>query len=275
MTENHQRRTWGRGGARVTWPAACTKPKVLLGNRARRHPSPSRQRLSLGDMAVNSLPRPGVQCKHCRAGGTTAREKWLGSGCFSSGGNVLYQLFNHKPKLCASMQGGRPLRGGTPWRRPRAAGLGPGPQQERVGPCSSGQWGLGRWDPRGAAQRPLLHLEDYTPVWELGLTAAASNSPGWRHTWSLSQRGKHILPFMWVPRDPSSGWNQPPCAGKTLRSSRESRPPAVGRRQPHASQIAAGTSSPACQLQHLKLMDIYYFCLGGKNPSYHEWLLQY
>lgn len=43
---------------------------------------------------------------------------------------------------------------------------------------------------------------------------------------------------------------------------------ALGESQPQTSQIAVGQLSSTCQLQHLELMDTYYFCLGrGKKKS--------
>lgn len=76
-------------------------------------------------------------------------------------------------------------------------------------------------------------------------------------------RLKHILQLIWLPCDPLPRMHT--AARPTMHSFGESvrlRPQS----QPEtSSQIAVGNNSSACRLQHLKLMDIYYFCLGKKS----------
>lgn len=84
-------------------------------------------------------------------------------------------------------------------------------------------------------------------------------------------RIKHILPFFRVPCDPSPRMKQ--TTHTTVRKGSNVQPGGEQAARPEPAQtppIAAGSSSPACQPQHLELMDIYYFCLGVGvgNPFY-------
>lgn len=84
-------------------------------------------------------------------------------------------------------------------------------------------------------------------------------------------RRKHISKFFRVPCDPSRRRKQ--TTHTTARRGSDVQLGGEWSAQPEPAQtppIAAGSSSQACQPQHLELMDIYYFCLGGRWGEIHS-----
>lgn len=203
-------------------------------------------------------------------------------------GNAHHQLWNHKTQALSIYQG----RSAPGARRVSGAG-GVGVDVAWASGANAGLSLEGSaWDPAAAAPQasPSRRSTSFTPSSSQHLTGLGKRKQGLipQNCHLGSEKGTldttviTVSPFTWqikahlaiqagvlaIP-SPKNETQHPVCAARTSPEplGREQAACPLWLSQTKTSQREIGSNSSVCRLQHLKLMDICYFCLGGKKSS--------